>query len=122
MINQTYEYRIRLVLDEPKGVSQIAKETGIPTSTVQKYLTGKQTSFVKTEDRKWTLRSDIEWPLFEFIGETEMDDTTKAMVNDPHNKLGEILKAIRHYKDLSVMSAQRADYLQQLAERSVRDI
>jgi hypothetical protein len=37
------------------GVNQISQATGIPLSTVHKYLTSQQKYFRKTQDRKWDL-------------------------------------------------------------------
>lgn len=41
------------------GVNTIAKETGFPLSTVQKYLSAQQNYFRKTPDRKWDLPEKV---------------------------------------------------------------
>lgn len=42
------------------GVNAIATETGIPLSTVQKYLDKQQTYFKKTAERKWDLPHNVQ--------------------------------------------------------------
>lgn len=41
------------------GVNQIAKETDLPVSTIQAYLTKQQSYFKKNDDRKWDLPENV---------------------------------------------------------------
>lgn len=47
---------------EPMGVNAIQRELNIPLSTLQKYLE-RQTYFIKTESRKWTLPDFVSMEL-----------------------------------------------------------
>lgn len=58
---QKYHDPILTVINEKgaSGVNVIAQLTGIPLSTVQKYLTTQQKYFRKTQDRKWDLPEKV---------------------------------------------------------------
>jgi hypothetical protein len=60
MIEKYHEPIFKLISEKGAlGVNQIAKETEIPLSTVQKYLSTQQSYFRKNEDRKWDLPEKV---------------------------------------------------------------
>lgn len=120
------------VLHEYKeiGVNALAREVSsklkrrVPVSTMQKWLLHNRHGIVKNPDtRKWYIAEPTvkNWPLDTANGETVPNDKVQSWISDPVAYLGDILKTIRDYKYIKDLASERIEYLQNLAEKAVRD-